>query len=132
MSLKETRPRSAFSLLYFATHEFEVSLNSATAVATLGSFLSITIVVLTLLITSSVSFMYSSSEEASAGLRGTSHVVAVMMDKNSRRRGWVAAAVEVVVGGVRVAAMVVVGLGLMGVSDFTDLGVISVGEAMMM
>ena len=35
-------------------------------------------------------------------------------------------------GGVRVAAMVVVGLGLMGVSDFTDLGVISVGEAMMM
>lgn len=58
-----------------------------------------------------------------------------MMDKNSRRRGWVAAAVEVVVGGVRVAAMVVVvvvALGLMGESDLTDLGVISVGEAMVL
>ena len=130
MSLKEARPRSAFSLLYFATQEFEVSLNSATAVATLGSFLSITIVVLTLLITSSVSFTYSSSEDASAGLRGSNHVV-VMMDNNSRRRGWV------VVDGVRVAAMVmvvvvVVALGLMGESDLTDLGVISVGEAMVL
>lgn len=55
----------------------------------------------------------------------------VMMDNNSRRRGWV------VVDGVRVAAMVmvvvmVVALGLMGESDLTDLGVISVGEAMVL
>lgn len=125
MSLKEARPRSAFSLRYFATHEFEVSLKFATASATLGSFLSIVIVVLTLLITSSVSFTYSSSEAANAGAIGASHVAEttedVIMERNSRRRGWV------VVVGVRVVEMV--DLGLMGVSDLgVEVGVISVGE----
>ena len=105
MSLKEARPRSAFSLRYFATHEFEVSLKSATASATLGSFLSNVIVVLTLFITSSVSFTYSSSEAANAGAIGTSHVAeaieVVIMERNSRRRGWVVAvAVAVLVVGV--------------------------------
>lgn len=89
-------------------------------------------VVLTLLITSSVSFTYSSSDVASAGVTGTSHNVveitmeAVAVDRNSRRR-WCA-----VVVGVRVAAMVV-GLGLvLGGSDDlgVDVGVMSVGEAM--
>lgn len=48
-----------------------------------------------------------------------------VMERNSRRRGF-----EVVVGD-RVAAMAVVGLGLMGGSDFgVDVGVMSVGEAM--
>lgn len=50
-----------------------------------------------------------------------------VMERNSRRRGF---AVVVVVGD-RVAAMAVVGLGLMGGSDFgVDVGVMSVGEAM--
>lgn len=87
-------------------------------------------VVLTLLITSSVSFTYSSSDVASAGVTGTSHNVveitmeAVAVDRNSRRR-WCA-----VVVGVRVAAMVV-GLVLGGSDDLgVDVGVMSVGEAM--
>lgn len=87
-------------------------------------------VVLTLLITSSVSFTYSSSDVASAGVTGTSHnaleITMEAVDRNSRRR-WCA-----VVVGVRVAAMVV-GLGLvLGGSDDlgVDVGVMSVGEAM--
>lgn len=69
MSRNDTRPKSPFSLRYLATQELEVSLRSATAVAMLGSVLSKVMVVLTLLITSSVSFTYSSSEAANAGER---------------------------------------------------------------
>lgn len=130
MSLNEALPRRAFSLRYFATQEFEVSLKSATAVATFGSFLSKVIVVLTLLITSSVSFTYSSSDAASAGASGTTEETReAVRDKNSRRRGWVAVAVV----GVRVAETTVVGLGLIVVSDLgVEVGVISVGEAMVL
>ena len=80
---------------HLATQEFDVSLSSATAEATLGSFLSILMVFLTFLITSSVSFTYSSSEAANAGVTGRSPardrvvvvVVAAARDKNWRRNG---------------------------------------------
>lgn len=73
MSRKEGRPRRAFSLLYLATQELDASLSSATAEATLGSFLSIPIVDLTLFITAVVSFTYSSSSAAKdVGGRGIS------------------------------------------------------------
>lgn len=88
MSRKEVRPSRAFSLRYLATQEFEVSLSSATAVATLGSFLSMLMVFLTLLITSSVSFTYSSSLAANAGETGNSHAgdrVAATRDNSCRR-----------------------------------------------
>lgn len=94
MSLKEGLPSRAFSLLYLATHELDVSLKLATALATLGSFLSMPIVLLTLLITSSVSFTYSSSEAASAGAAAAATAIspaeripAEAIDRNSRRRG---------------------------------------------
>lgn len=87
-------------------------------------------VVLSLLITSSVSFTYSSSEAANAGVIGTRNVVVRMeavVERNSRRR-W-GRVVEVVVGD-KVAEMVV-GLILMGGRDLgVEVGVMSVGEAM--
>lgn len=129
MSLNEALPSKAFCLLYFATQLFDVSLKSATAEATLGSFLSIDMVVLTLLITSSVSFTYSSSPDASAGLRGIRHALEraeAVRDRNSRRRGWVVAVELVGFGVVEVAD-----LGLMDGSDMGfEVRVSRVGEAM--
>lgn len=129
MSLKETLASRFFSLLYLATHELDVSLSSATAEATLGSFLSMLMVLLTFWITSSVSLTYSSSEAArAAGVSGKSHTdderVATAIDKNSRRRACGIAVVAVVV-----AAVVLVTL--IGTSDLSlEVGVTSVGEAM--
>lgn len=93
MSLNDALPNKSFSLLYLATHVFDVSRSSATAAGTFGSFLSNAMVVLTLLITSAVSFTYSSSEEANAGLVGDNgpseidRTAAPPIDKISRRRG---------------------------------------------
>lgn len=84
MSRKETRPRSDFSLRYLATQKLEESLSSATAVAILGSFLSILMVFLTLLITSSVSFTYSSSEAANAD--DTGDMKRLMPDRDRKLR----------------------------------------------
>lgn len=90
----------------------------------LGSFLSIVMVVLTLLITSSVSFTYSSSKAARAGVTGrskTGEAKPATRDKNSRR------GVDNVV-----VAVVVVGFDLIGMRDFVVevVGVIKVVEAM--
>lgn len=86
MSRNEARPKRAFSLLYLATQKFDVSLSSATAAAILGSFLSKVTVVLIMLITSKVSFTYSSSEAAHAYLTGDNNRVQADRDKKSRRR----------------------------------------------
>lgn len=130
MSRKDGRPSRAFSLLYFATHELEASLRSATAVATSGSVLSMLMVVLTLLITSAVSFTYSSSLAATAwGATGRSSAwerTPAVTAMSSLRRGCG------VGGGAALVVVVVVGsldlirkrgLGLV-------VGVMSVGEAM--
>lgn len=135
ISRNEGLPSKAFSLLYLATHELEVSLNSATAEAMLGSFFSILMVVLTLLITSEVSFMYSASSVAHAGVTGSSNAgerIPAANDKKSRRR---IGRGMVVVAALVVEVVVVVGLvsfDLTGVSGFgvEVVGVIKVGEAM--
>ena len=127
MSRKDGRPSRDFSLRYFATHELEASLSSATAVATLGSVLSMLMVVLTLLITSSVSFTYSSSSAATAwGATGRSRAwerTPAVTAMSCLRRGCG-------VGGV--AALVTAGsLDLMRKRGFgLVVGVISAGEAM--
>lgn len=87
MSRNEARPKSAFSLRYLATQKLEVSLRSATAVAMLGSFLSKLIVVLTLLITASVSFTYSSSEAANAAETGDMKRLMADRERRLRRQG---------------------------------------------
>nr|GEV33726.1 hypothetical protein [Tanacetum cinerariifolium] len=101
MSRKDNLPRRAFSLRYLATHEFDVSLKSATAFAMLGSVLSMFIVVLTFWITSCVSFAYSSSVAANAGdgvaRSGMDKVVMAVSDKKLRRFEVIAAVVEGVV-----------------------------------
>lgn len=131
MSLKEARPNRAFSLLYLATHELEASLRSATAFAMLGSFLSMFMVDLTLLITSSVSFTYSSSDSAADGYTGRSSGVRTMLamdDANSRRpdcRVGVEVAPVVVV-----AAVVAMDLGRRRAIGFElDVGVSRDGDA---
>ena len=128
MSRKDGRPSRAFSLLYFATHELEASLRSATAVATSGSVLSMLMVVLTLLITSAVSFTYSSSLAATAwGATGRSSAwerTPAVTAMSSLRRGCGVgggAALVVVVGSLDLIRKR--GLGLV-------VGVMSVGEAM--
>lgn len=89
MSLNDKRPNKAFSLRYLATQEFDVSLNSATAVAILGSVLSMLIVSLTFLITSCVSLAYSSSDAANAASEITSsgddRAITAVSDKKLRR-----------------------------------------------
>lgn len=131
MSRKDNRPRSAFSLLYLATHVLDVSLNSATAVAMLGSFLSMLIVFLTLLITSCVSFVYSSSEAANAAgitRSGDERTVTAVSDKKLRRLVVVVVAALVAEGCVCVDCLQLMGskrgLGVEVV------GVIIVGDAM--
>jgi hypothetical protein len=89
-------------------------------------------VVLTLPITSSVSFTYSSSDAAKAGVTGriSGEVrTAVAKDKKWRRRRWFRICCCGGVGGGN--AVVGVGLGLMGERGLSlEVGVRSVGEAM--
>jgi len=133
ISRKEARPSKAFSLLYFATQEFEVSLRLATASATFGSFLSMFTVVLTLLITSSVSLTYSSSDPAKAGVIGRTNGevrIAVAKDRKWRRAWWFRGCCCCGVGGGESGAMEL-GLGLMGERGLSlEAGVRSAGEAM--
>lgn len=129
MSRKDNLPRSAFSLRYLATHELEVSLNSATAVAMLGSVLSMLIVVLTFFITSCVSFVYSSSEAANAaGITDSGVESAMMVDNDKKLRRWVVVVVVVTVVGWwwRIGRS-----GLWVVEEwFVVVGVTKVGDAM--
>lgn len=128
MSRKEARPKRVFSLRYLATQELDVSLSSATAVATFGSFLSKVMVVLTLLITSSVSFTYSSSEAANAEETGDKDRVRADRERKSRRLGRSETADAVVE-----VAVATVTFDLTGMKGFevvvVVVGVISVGEA---
>ncbi|KAK2993255.1 hypothetical protein RJ640_015734 [Escallonia rubra] len=135
MSRKDDRPSRAFSLLYLATQELDVSLSSATASATLGSVFSLVMVALTLLMTSSVSFTYSSSEAAHADVTGSRNAGERIPAVNERK--FLRPADKVVEAVAVAAAMVVVGLvslDLMGVSGFgvEVVGVMRVGEAMEM
>lgn len=128
MSLKDNLPRRAFSLLYLATQELEVSLSSATAVAMLGSVLSMLIVFLTFWITSWVSFVYSSSEAANAaGITSSGEEMDITAANDKKFRRWVVAVVVVVVeeeGGESLERMGGRSLGVEVV------GVIKVGDAM--
>lgn len=130
MSLNEARPNNDFSLLYLATHELEASLRSATADAISGSFLSMFMVDLTLLITSSVSFTYSSSDCAHEGDTGRSsgdrRMLAIDV-ANSRRPG---CRVVVEVALAVVVVVVVMDLGRMRAIGFVlEVGVRRDGDA---